>query len=923
MLKQKILSYLANQTAFFDPENISDIFTASHIADKFDIKRNTASLYLNELVTDKKVIKIISRPVYFLHKTVFENQFFNILEYQYPSVSALFANQPQIESNHDLFSLVIGHNQSLKKPIEQLKMAMLYPNGGLPLLIGGSSGTGKSYLANLLYQYCITNQLIDENAPFVTFNCAQYANNPELLTSNLFGYVKGAFTGADHARQGAFEHANGGILFLDEVHRLNGEGQEKLFTYLDNGIIYRMGDTKNSIPLHVRLIFATTENLNDNFMRTFLRRIPVQVTLPDLEDRTKQEKEQLIYLLFRNEAKIIDRKLSISPQTLINFKNQHFIGNIGSLENAIKNTVAYAFAKQVNQDLIKITIYDIPQQFINQQFNPNSQLNESNIEIDKTTDLGYLIHQSNPINEMIYDAYIKLSYLFKKNPQQIDITPDIENELLNEIDRLFDKLIYENKQQNQNIIKHVINTVTYELQNLEQMFNVQFNGNYIYAISYYLYYRANFEYQFNQINFAMMKSIQQAVKKLNPHMYRLVKQLFRSIENKIDLQTQAVDIIILTLYLNKMGGTENSGLTKAIILAHGYATASSIANVTNRLLGKNVFEAFDMPIDIAPQDIANKVINYIERNDISRGLLILVDMGSLKDIYKFLPHTINSPIAIINNVSTQIAMNIGSLILDHIYLEKIIEEVIPKNIPEHNIIYPNHNKPKAIITTCVTGIGTANKIKTLLKDSITNVLNIEIIAYDFQALERDKGTDSIFLLYNVIAIIGTLNPNIADVPFISLEELISGNTNSILLSLLHEANQQTIQEINNSIIKNFSLERVIESVTILDTNKVINYIEQCIIQFENITQQALPNDKKIALYIHISCLIERLIRNVPLENHIHQTFQQCQKVSLQQIKEACSVIEKTYSVEIPEIELLYIQDIIKQKTEFPELTQEF
>ncbi len=67
------------------------------------------------------------------------------------------------------------------------------------------------------------------------FNCAEYANNPELLTSKLFGHAKGAFTGADRAVSGLIETSNGGVLFIDEVHRLPPEGQEKLFHFMDNG----------------------------------------------------------------------------------------------------------------------------------------------------------------------------------------------------------------------------------------------------------------------------------------------------------------------------------------------------------------------------------------------------------------------------------------------------------------------------------------------------------------------------------------------------------------------------------------------------------------------------------------------------------------------------------------------------------------
>lgn len=108
--------------------------------------------------------------------------------------------------------------------------------------------------------------------------------------------MKGAFTGAQSDRPGAFEAADGGMLFLDEVHRLSAEGQEKLFTWLDRGEIYRVGDTAQGHPVSVRLVFATTEEIHSTFLTTFLRRIPIQVNLPDLQHRSRQEKEALILL---------------------------------------------------------------------------------------------------------------------------------------------------------------------------------------------------------------------------------------------------------------------------------------------------------------------------------------------------------------------------------------------------------------------------------------------------------------------------------------------------------------------------------------------------------------------------------------------------------------------------------------------------
>lgn len=115
------------------------------------------------------------------------------------------------------------------------------------MFLHGDTGAGKSYMARQIYEFSVRHGVLPEGAPFITLNCAQYANNVELLSSNLFGYVKGAFTGAYGTSKGLLEAADGGMLFLDEVHRLNNESQEKLFIFLDQGIFRRMGESGGGI----------------------------------------------------------------------------------------------------------------------------------------------------------------------------------------------------------------------------------------------------------------------------------------------------------------------------------------------------------------------------------------------------------------------------------------------------------------------------------------------------------------------------------------------------------------------------------------------------------------------------------------------------------------------------------------------------
>ncbi|WP_322459022.1 sigma 54-interacting transcriptional regulator, partial [Clostridium perfringens] len=117
---------------------------------------------------------------------------------------------------------------------------------------------------------------------------------------------------ADKDTVGLIKAADGGILFLDEVHCLKPECQEKLFLFMDKGIYHMVGDNETWHEANVRLVFATTENPEDVLLKTLLRRIAIIATIPSLEDRPIEERKGIIYHVFKKESENIGKKIRIS-----------------------------------------------------------------------------------------------------------------------------------------------------------------------------------------------------------------------------------------------------------------------------------------------------------------------------------------------------------------------------------------------------------------------------------------------------------------------------------------------------------------------------------------------------------------------------------------------------------------------------------
>jgi transcriptional regulator with PAS, ATPase and Fis domain len=224
------------------------------------------------------------------------------------------------------------------KPIQALReMIHQVADSNATILITGESGTGKELVADLIHRH---SGRADKS--YLKFNCAAVAES--LLESDLFGYEKGAFTGATESHKGKFEEANGGTIFLDEIGDISPKMQSSLLRVLQSGEIFRLGSNK-PIPVDVRVIAATNNDLSASvkarkFRNDLYYRLNViNLKLPPLRER----KEDIVLLATNFLVKYRERfnkEVTFLPNSVVEkLMAYDWPGNVRELENAIQRAV--------------------------------------------------------------------------------------------------------------------------------------------------------------------------------------------------------------------------------------------------------------------------------------------------------------------------------------------------------------------------------------------------------------------------------------------------------------------------------------------------------------------------------------------------------------------------------------------------------
>jgi len=276
--------------------------------------------------------------------------------------NALLVNELQLDNKTLLqriermrFGEILGSSPPMQDVFRKVQKVAVTD---ISVLITGETGTGKELIAREIH-----NRSVRAKGPFITINCGAIPEN--LLESELFGHVRGAFTGAVANKAGRFQAANGGTLFLDEIGEMPLALQVKLLRALQERVVTRVGDT-HAEPVDIRVLAATNRDLETEIKANrfredlYYRLNVVQIHLPPLRDRGDDIVVLARYMVGRYAPDYGNQVRGLTPQAVAAIKRHHWPGNIRELENRIKKAVVLADKVLLGPEDLNLAPDDLP-----------------------------------------------------------------------------------------------------------------------------------------------------------------------------------------------------------------------------------------------------------------------------------------------------------------------------------------------------------------------------------------------------------------------------------------------------------------------------------------------------------------------------------------------------------------------------------
>ncbi len=887
--KQELLRHLDAATRTLDFSSLAP-FTTAHIASSIMVSRNLASQYLNELVREGQAVKINTRPVIFLHKRGVER----FLQTRF--------DRCEFDSVEDLMSVIgyggsrdfdnaIGHDLSLSTCVSQLKSAISYPPHGLPALLAGEPGTGKAMLSRLMFEFGVNTRALPVGARYVAVDCSRYGDDDVRFRHDLLG-VKGL--------AGYLSEAQGGIVYLDKFDQLSRTSRDLVLERLHNGAISATGGASAS---PVRIVLSASHATDDQTMQQIAHRVPIVASVPALRERTSEERTDLVMHFLRMEGRRVAADVAISRGALRTLVEASFEDNVDGLRACVTNCCAGAYLNRAEERLV-IHSYNLPAQV----------LGTSSVEEDDdkliTCDKPVSPESTSRIGcyfQSILDAF----RTYREGRTSFDEFFSTASTIVREYQ---DYLNFESRATNPRLgaYEQVLAPIFDEV---NATYGIELSRKTCHALAQSLCIQLWGDAgvaRWRTANAAELQALLSTLTSYSRTSTVIVDQVCSAVSVALGVRLDALSQIPLLIEVKEAeDATRTPRENVGIILAHGYSTATSIADAANRILHRRVYDAIDMAYDEELADVAGQLSRLLECYAYCPVIAVLVDMGSLSEVDKSIHGAPNGDLFVVNNVSTGLALEVGSALLSGDDLTETLDRSIEVLAPSYRVIHGAHGYD-AIAFCSENGADAADRIRQLVAASLPDDLSVRLVTADFTDLVRIGSEAPIFANYRVRAIMGTMDPGIAGVPFVGLEDILAdGSSEALDRALVGVLGPEGIARFHRDLLRNVTLKSVVESITILNPERLYSEADRALARLQELMGECIEQRKVIGIYVHLCGLIERLVTKSFVETHPRgAAFSDEHAEFVEWFRESFRDLCQRYRVEIPVSEIAYVYDFI-------------
>ncbi len=888
--KAELLACLDGMTRELTINNVRD-FTTARIAETCHVSRSLASQYLNELVREGHVVKINGRPVVYLHKHAAERYFQVRFERnEYNSMQDVLALAPQ-EVVRD-FDKAIGFELSYGTCIDHLKSAIKYPPHGLPAILVGENGTGKRMMAELAYEYGVNQGILSPKSRFVAVDCACYESPGAPIERDLFG---------GDGVAGAVSDSCGGVVFLGGIDHLPHATRELVLRRIQESDVAQGSSGQEGTP--ARFLLATNRSLDSDVVKYITRFVPIVVSLPRLADRGIEERTSLALHYLRVEGRRVGADIQVSRGALRALVNTDFKDNIDGLRACITNCCASAYLNRADE-VLTIQTFNLPSGVIatadaqpddDQLISGSRAVNDPSIRV-----IGLFQQVIDPL-QAFYDGSISFTEFFTGASAAMQAYGDYMN--------------FESQSVNPRIDSYE-RLVSPVIEEINRTYGIELTRRVSRSIAQSLFTQLwgglNIT-QWRKEHIGPVKRALEVLARNMPGAATVVDQVAAKTKTALGLALDDLSRMILFIEIGEE--LKNSATPRdylGIIVCHGYATATSIADAANRILHTHVFEAIDMTYDQEVTDIIGQLTRLLNRFSHVKTIALLVDMGSLGKMNNAISGLTNADIHIVNNVSTGLALELGSALVAHRKLDDVLEGARESCTPHYSVV-AGCSESDAVLFCSESGIEAADKIRRIVQNSLPGSSEVQLVTCDYSELAREGDASVVFRGYRVRAIVGTMDPGVGSVPFVGLEDILyQGSSDALDRALFIQPDFGAIAEFHSNLLRNLTLRNVIESITILNPEMLYIEADRAVKRLVELTGEDIDPRRKIGVYVHLCGLIERLVtKNFVDTAPDTDRFVVEEADFIRCFREAFIDMSTRYRVEIPISEVAYVHHMLR------------